>query len=172
MFIYNIFIEYAQQGARTPIISVYACTVHTLIGPVGLLYTCWHCCRLCSVQCHQHIKQVAPSCTKLRTTWGKLQHNFRNILSCVDQSQRGIVWHHTASTNHRARNCLGQTTTTDRPQTNRQVDFMTRPCLVKKKDLQSQVSMSEYNYLHQMAEQYNPIEPRRPITGLEIILHR
>ena len=30
----------AQQGARTPIISVYACTAHTLIGPVVLLYTC------------------------------------------------------------------------------------------------------------------------------------
>ena len=40
LFIYNIFVEYAQQGARTPIISVYACTSHTLIGPVVLLYTC------------------------------------------------------------------------------------------------------------------------------------
>ena len=36
MFIDNIFVEYAQQGARTPI-SVYACTAHTLIGPVVLI---------------------------------------------------------------------------------------------------------------------------------------
>ena len=86
LFIYNIFVEYTQQGTRTPI-SVYACTARTLIGPVVLLYTCYPCCRLCSVQCHNNIKPVAPSCAKLRTTWGKLQHNFRNILSCVDQSQ-------------------------------------------------------------------------------------
>ena len=51
------------------------------------LSTCGENCRLCSVQCHCKVKPVAPSCTKLRTTWGKLQHNFRNILSCADQSQ-------------------------------------------------------------------------------------
>ena len=79
------------------------------------LSTCWENCRLCSVQCHCKVKPVAPSCTKLRTTWGKLKHNFRNILSCVDQSQ-GLKL--SRANYHRQ--------TTDR-----QVDFMTRPCLVK-----------------------------------------
>ena len=50
------------------------------------------CCRLCCiVQCHTHITPVAPSCTKPKTTWGKLQHDLQNILICISQSQ-GLIF--------------------------------------------------------------------------------
>ena len=71
-------IPFAHQGARTPIMHTHK-TANTSLGPVVLLYTVVF-VALCNAT-------VVPSCTKLRTTWGKHQHNLRNILISVDQSE-------------------------------------------------------------------------------------
>ena len=68
-------------------VSAYTYTAQTLLGPVLLLLTCEPCCCLCFfVQCQAHITPREPSCTKLRTTWAKLQQNPRNIVNLVYQA--------------------------------------------------------------------------------------
>ena len=70
------------------IVSAYTYTAHTLLRTVVILYTCEPCCHFCCiVQCCTHITPMVPSCTRLRTSWIKYQHNLWNILNPGDQSQ-------------------------------------------------------------------------------------
>ena len=73
------------------------------------LSTCGENCRLCSVQCRCKVKPVAPSYTKLRTTWGEprrpITGRHRVMSHRIDQSQGSKL----SRTHHRQ--------TTDRPQT-------------------------------------------------------